>query len=87
MLELDDKTIDKLLESVAKICDDIIKATRDIVNILEAEKLRMKINQIDINSLDYNTFNYLCEAYEEYKARISKVNNNPTNSIKYKILI
>ena len=76
-----------ILDALAEICNDIIKAARNMVNILETENLQQEANQIDINPFDYDTFNYLCEAYEEYKARVSKANNNPTNSIKYKTLI
>lgn len=82
-----------ILDALAEICNDIIKAARNMVNILETENLQQEVNQIDINPFDYDTFNCVCGDYilnfyyEEYKARISKANNNPTNSIKYKILI
>lgn len=76
-----------ILDALAEICNDIIKAARNMVNILETENLQQEVNQMEINPFDYDTFNYLCEAYEEYKARVSKANNNPTNSIKYKTLI
>ena len=76
-----------ILDAIVEICDDIIKEARSMVNILEAENLQQKVNQIEIKPLSYDAFNYVCEAYEKYRARISKANNNPTNSIKYKILI
>ena len=76
-----------ILDALAEICNDIIKAARDMVNILETENLQQEVNQIDIKPLSYDSFNYVWESYEEYKARVSKANNNPTNSIKYKTLI
>ena len=76
-----------ILDALAEICNDIIKAARNMVNILETENLQQEVNQMEINPFDYDTFNYLCEAYEEYKIRVSKANNNPTNSIEYKTLI
>ena len=76
-----------ILDALAEMCNDIIKAAKNVVDIFETENLQQEVNQIDINPFDYDTFNYLCEAYEEYKARVSKANNDPTNSIKYKTLI
>lgn len=76
-----------ILDAMAEICNDIIRAARDVVNILETENLQQEVNQIDIKPLSYNTFNYVCEAYGLYEIYISKANNNFTNSIKYKILI
>lgn len=76
-----------ILDALAEICNDIIKAARNMVNILETENLQQEVNQMEINPFDYDTFNYLCEAYEKYIARVSKTNNNPTNSVKYKTLI
>lgn len=76
-----------ILDALAEICNDIIKAARNTVNILETENLQQEVNQIDIKPLSYDASNYLCEAYEKCIARISKANNNPTNSIKYKTLI
>lgn len=76
-----------ILDAMAEICNDIIKAARDVVNILETENLQQEVNQIDIKPLSYDAFNYVREAYGLYEVYISKANNNFTNSIKYKILI
>ena len=76
-----------ILDALAEICNDIIKAARNTVNILETENLQQEVNQIDIKPLSYDAFNYVCEAYGLYAVYISKANNNPVNFIKYKALI
>ena len=76
-----------ILDALAEICSDIIKTARNMVNILETENLQQEVSQIETGPFSYDASNYLCEAYEKCIARISKANNNPTNSIKYKTLI